>query len=101
MLPFCKKAAAVEPGRIVDVGWIMDTDRAGFIWEGPRKLTRPTGRTTHAKGVSVCPAVIDHEARIFEVPCPVDIALRWAPAGPNKDEPAFVTITKDMSTVRP
>ncbi len=98
MLPFCKKSPANEPGRIVDVGWVLDTDRAGFIWEGPRKLTRPTGRTTHAKGVSVCPAVIDHEARIFEVPCPVDINLRWAP---NGEEPAFVTLNKDMSTIRP
>lgn len=98
MFAFCKKSATAEPGRIVDVGWVMDAERAGFIWEGPRKLTRPPGRTTHAKGVSVCPAVIDHESRIFEVPCPVDIVLRYQP---NGDEPAFVTVNKDQSTIRP
>jgi len=29
----------------------------------------------HAKAVNYCPAVLDHEARMFEVPCPVDVRL--------------------------
>ena len=98
MFAFCKKSEEKEPGRIVDVGWVLDAEKGGFIWDAPRKLTRPTGRTMHAKGVSVCPAVIDHESRIYEVPCPIDIALRWQPKG---DEPAFVTLSQEQSSIRP
>lgn len=97
MFSFCKKPEGAEPGRIVDVGWILDTERAGLIWEAPRKLSRPTGRTTHAKGVSVCPAVNDHEARVYEVPCPVDIALRYSPKG---EEPAVLHLSGDQSSIR-
>lgn len=99
MFSFFKKPTNETPSsnRVVDVGWLIDTANASLIWEAPRKLTRPTGRTNHAKGVSVCPAVVDHEARMFEVPCPFDVALRYKP---NGDEPAVVNLSGDQSTIR-
>ena len=75
MFSFCKKSEAESPSRVADVGWIINVKEAAFIWEAPRKITRPSGRTQHAKGVSVCPAAVDHDARLFEIPCPVDLHL--------------------------
>lgn len=98
MFSFCKKKEEAAPARVVDVGWILDTEKAGFIWEAPRKLSRPTGKATHAKGVSFCPAVNDHEARIFEVPCPIDIALRYTT---NGEEPGLINLAGDQSSIRP
>ena len=98
MFAFCKKPEGKEPSRVVDVGWLLDSEKATFIWDAPRRLSRPTGRTTHAKGVSVCPAVVDHEARIFEVPCPIDIQLRYKP---NGDEPAVIDLAGEQSSIRP
>lgn len=97
MFAFCKKPEGKEPGRVVDVGWLLDSEKATFIWDSPRKLSRPTGRTTHAKGVSFCPAVVDHEARIVEIPCPIDIQLRYKPSG---DEPAVIDLAGDQSSIR-
>ena len=86
MFSFCKKSEETPASRVVDVGWLLDTEKGAMIWDAPRKMSRPTGRTTHAKGVSVCPAVTDHELRLFEVTCPVDIQLRYKP---NGEEPGL------------
>ncbi|MFM9889589.1 MAG: hypothetical protein ACKVOE_02940 [Rickettsiales bacterium] len=97
MFSFCKKPEGAGDNRVVDVGWVLDTERAGFIWDAPRKLTKPTGKTTHAKGVNYCPAVVDHEARLFEVTSPVEIMLRFDGSGP---EPAVKMLAGDQSTIR-
>ena len=65
-------------GRVVDVGWLLDTDKARFIWEEPRRVRRDTPAASHAKSVNYCPAVLEHEARLFEVTCPIDLRLRLA-----------------------
>ena len=60
-----------------DIGWLIDPEwEAGFIWDAPRKLSRPEARTNHSKGVSICPAINDHEARLVELVSPIDIHLR-------------------------
>lgn len=84
----------------VDVGWLIDPDwEANFIWAAPHKLPRPEARTSHAKGVSVCPAITDHEARLVEITAPIDIRLRL---GRNpKGEPFLITVDGDASSVRP
>jgi hypothetical protein len=85
---------------VVDVGWIIDPSwEAHFIWDAPRKLTRPDARTNHAKGVSICPAINDYEARITEVTCPIDLHLRIG--RDQKGESAIIAIDGDMSTIRP
>lgn len=98
MFSFCKRDDDKETSRVVEVGWVLDTDKAGFIWETPRKLTRPTGKTAHPKGVSLCPAVHDHDARIYEIPCPIDIDLGFRFEG---DKPVLTNLAGDKSNVRP
>ena len=101
MFSFCKRkdvSADADTAKLTtEVGWVVDTSKAGFIWEAPRRLTRLSGRTTHAKGVSVCPAANDHDARIWEVPCPIDLHIRFV----MKDgEPGIATIEGDQASIR-
>ena len=98
MFSFCKKPDESEStSRMVDVGWLIDTDKASMIWDGPRKITRQSGRSTHAKGLSVCPGVVDHDARLFEVPCPVDINIGYRL---ENDQPMLVNLAGEQSTIR-
>lgn len=69
--------AAPDRRRVVEVGWLLQTQKAGFIWEAPRQFTRLDPAPQHAKSVQMCPAVLDFEARTFEVPCPLDLHLRF------------------------
>ena len=86
--------------RIVDVGWVIDPAReASFIWDAPHKLSVPEGHTVHAKGISNCPAVTDHEARLFEVACPIDIKLRFFRDA--QGNPSMAGIDGDQSSIRP
>ena len=86
--------------RITDVGWVIDPAReASLIWDAPHKLSLPEGRTSHAKGLSNCPAVADHEARLFEVSCPIDIKLRFFRDA--QGNPSMAGIDGDQSSIRP
>jgi hypothetical protein len=67
-----------ERRRVVEVGWMVDADKAGFIYEAPRQYQRNAPKPASTKAVGYCPAVLDYEARIFEVPCPFDLHLRLA-----------------------
>jgi hypothetical protein len=99
MFSFAKSDEGPAAG-IVDVGWVIDPEWEGtFIWDAPRKLPRPESRTNHAKGVSICPAINDHEARLVELTCPIDIHLRLA--RDQKGEYGVIAIDGDMSSVRP
>jgi len=105
MLEFLKarlpslKAPAMS--RTVDVGWTLDTDKAGFIWDAPTRLSRGAEpRPKHAKAVTFCPAVIDHENRMFQVNCPIDIQLRIKIDEKTK-QPTLSSTAGDQSTVRP
>ncbi|MBA2589117.1 MAG: hypothetical protein H0U98_10915 [Alphaproteobacteria bacterium] len=93
-------AGKQKKSNAVDVGWVIDPAReASFIWDAPRRLTRPEGRTAHAKGLSNCPAVTDHESRLFEIACPIDIKLRFfRDANGN---PSMAAVDGDQSTIRP
>lgn len=70
------------PSRFCEVGWLVDSDKAGLIYGAPRPLGRrpePAGRPggePNPKSVERCPALLDLEAKTFEVPCPVDLGLR-------------------------
>jgi hypothetical protein len=99
MLEFLKQKIP-QRSRMVDVGWLIKADKAGFIWDSPRKLSLDHPGSKHAKAVNYCPAVVDHEARIFEVPCPIDLHLRFS--WPDKSKsPGIVNVAGDRSTVRP
>jgi len=66
--------------RVCEVGWLVDAESAGFIYAAPRPLARARDADASIsdpspKGVNVCPAVIDVEAKTFVVTCPVDLNL--------------------------
>lgn len=95
---FNKAAKPAEAGRPVEVGWFLDTDKSTFIWDEPRRLKRDDPAPNHAKAVSYCPAVLDHEARLFEIPCPIDARLGFRRN--DKGEPQIVNLDGDQSTIR-
>lgn len=84
--------------RVVEVGFVLDTEKAGFIWEAPRPCRRNDSQVQHAKSVGVCPAVLDFEARLFEVPCPIDVHLRFKMD--DKGQPQLVNVAGDKSPIR-
>ena len=100
MLQFLKTTLPIA-SRTVDVGWTLDTDKAGFIWQAPQRLSRSDEpRPKHAKAVAFCPAVVDHESRIFEVTCPIDVQLRIRIDEKTK-RPTVGSTAGDMATIRP
>jgi hypothetical protein len=93
-------ARAPGKSRITEVGWVIDPSReATFIWDAPHKLSQAEGHTTHAKGLSNCPAMTDHEARLFEVTCPIDIKLRFFRDA--QGNPSMASLDGDQSSIRP
>jgi hypothetical protein len=69
--------APPQRGRIVDVGWALRQSKGNFIWEAPRPVLAKAPRSGHAKILSVCPAMVDHESRLVEVLCPIDARIRF------------------------
>ena len=67
---------AAERRRVVEIGWMIDAEKAGFIYDAPRFYQRNAPKSVSTKGVGLCPAVLDYESRIVEVPCPFDVHLR-------------------------
>jgi hypothetical protein len=98
MLAFLRRKAGAL-ARTAEVGWIIDADKAGFIWAAPQKLSRHEVPGRHAKSVRFCPAMLDHEARLVEVTCPIDLHLR---IGKNEQTgaPVLVNVAGDRSTIR-
>ncbi len=68
---------AVPRSRVVDVGWLLRHAKASFIWDAPRPVLNKGQRSAHAKAVSGCPAVVDHDSRLIEVACPIDARIRF------------------------
>ncbi len=86
--------------RTVDVGWVIDPAReATFIWDAPRKLGHAASSSAHAKSVANCPAVSDHEARLIEITCPIDIKLRFFRDA--QGNPSMAAIDGEQSSIRP
>ncbi len=99
MFSFCKRKEEEAGGKqTTQVGWIINAPSSGFIWDEPRKLTRIDGRSQHAKGVSLCPAANDHDARLIEIACPYDLHLGLR-KGKN-GEPELVSLDGPQSTLR-
>jgi hypothetical protein len=93
-----KIRASKRLSRIVDVGWLLEDPTAGFIYDAPRAVSRNDAPPKHAKSVAYCPAVLDHEARLFEVPCPFDLEIGCV--RDDKGRPALRNLAGDMSAVR-
>jgi hypothetical protein len=92
------KRAHAALARQAEVGWIIDAEKAGFIWAEPTRVRTEESDQTHAKSLRVCPAMLDHEARLFEVACPIDLRVKLA-----KDDTGQLTLVNtagDQSTIR-
>lgn len=85
--------------RPVEVGWVLQTEKAGFIWPSPQPVRRGDEPPRHAKAAGRCPAVIDHESRLLEVTCPFDLHLRFA--FNEKEEPAIYDAAAEHSGFNP
>lgn len=96
---FRRPPRASSSKHVVEVGWLLQTDDASFIWDAPRALKRPEPLPVHAKSVAFCPAVVDYETRLFEVPCPFDLQLRIGLD--EKGEPTLTDLAGDQSTMTP
>jgi hypothetical protein len=83
--------------RLVEVGWFLDNSSAQFIWDAPRRVTRARPERRHAKSLSQCPAVTDMDARLFEVRCPIDLAIGFKL---EDDKPVLRNLAGDQSTIR-
>ena len=92
------KRAHAALARQAEVGWIIDTEKAGFIWAEPTRVRTEESDQTHAKSLRVCPAMLDHEARLFEVACPIDLRVKLAKD--DKGQLTLVNMAGDQSTVR-
>lgn len=84
--------------RIVDVGWLLDTEKARFIWPEPRRVTLDNPPPRHAKAAGHCPAVAEHEARMFEMLCPIDVRLGFKRG--ERGEPQLVNLDSDAASIR-
>jgi len=99
MLETLKRTAGSLAKRrgVVKVGWLLQADKAGFIWEAPRRFSRDLPAAASAKSVQNCPAVLEYEASFFEIPCPIDAHLRVVLEG---DKPHLINVDGEHSTVR-
>lgn len=68
---------SVPGGRIVDIGWSLRQPNASLIWSAPRPALTKAPRAAHAKSLTYCPAMLDHESRLIEVACPIDAHIRF------------------------
>jgi hypothetical protein len=86
-----------EKKNVAEVGWLLQTDHASFIWPDPAPVGRTAEVSEHAKALGFCPAVIDHEVRLFQVACPFDLRLKVR--FNEKEEAVLVDVNGDKSSV--
>ena len=65
-----------ERRRVVEVGWVVDANKSGVVFEAPQPFQRRAPSPPSAKAVGYCPAVLDYESRHVEILCPVDMRIR-------------------------
>ncbi len=88
----------VPRGRVVDVGWALRHAKTGFIWEAPRPVLQKAPRAAHAKALTYCPAMLDHESRLVEVVCPIDAHIRFKRDAQGR--PTLENVLGDASPIR-
>ncbi len=82
----------------VQVGWLLDNDKAGIIFEPPERVRSVEMSKTHAKSASRCPAIINLESRHFVIKCPFDLHLKFVR---NKDGvPGLRNMLGEKSPIR-
>ncbi len=82
----------------VQVGWFLNTQKAGIVYFPPERVRSAEMNKTHAKSASRCPAVINMESRYFMIRCPFDLNLEFVR---DKDgRPAMRNLNGDKSGIR-
>lgn len=94
----CPAWAKAGEGRAVDIGWILDAEKATFIWPEPQRSKRNDPPPVHAKSVQHCPAVLEHESRMFEIGSPIDVRIGFR--RDDKGAPVMYNADGDASTIR-
>ncbi|MEQ9696126.1 hypothetical protein [Shimia sp. SDUM112013] len=62
----------------VSVGWFfLEGTNAKVIYDSPKRVRTSDRSAPHAKSASRCPAVLNFESRLFEIKCPVDVAVSF------------------------
>ncbi|MEO1328086.1 MAG: hypothetical protein AAFW46_00325 [Pseudomonadota bacterium] len=93
---------AVDPGvrpGPVKIGWLLDSDRGGVVFDDPERVRSVELNRDHAKSASRCPAVINVESRYFQVKCPFDMRLKLKRGEDGKY--GLANLLGDKSPVRP
>lgn len=82
----------------VQVGWFLNEQKGGIIYDPPERVRSAALNKEHAKSASRCPAVINLESRYFAVRCPFDINVGFAR---DKDgKPVLRNLSGAKSAVR-
>ncbi|WP_156437722.1 MULTISPECIES: hypothetical protein [unclassified Sphingomonas] len=92
------KRKDMAPKRAEVVGWVLDTSKAQFLWDDPRRAAETGGSRQHAKSVGNCPAVNDFNSRLWEVATPFDLRLGFARDAGGR--PTLIDLDGDQSAVR-
>lgn len=94
-----ENTVGTEPSKApVQVGWFLNTKKAGVLYFPPERVRSADMNKTHAKSASRCPAVINLESRYFMIRCPFDLNLEFVR---DKDgRPAMRNLNGDMSGIR-
>lgn len=96
--------------RFLEVGWLLDKVKAAFIWDAPAPVDLPSLDNPSAKAVTACPAILQHEARLFAIPCPIDcqVSIVTDASGKihfrndlGKDSPINVEYLQNMMMLMP
>ena len=82
----------------VRVGWLLDNEKAGVVFQPPERVRSVEMSKTHAKSASRCPAIINLESRYFAIKCPFDMKLRFARSKDGK--PGIRNMLGEKSPVR-
>ena len=61
----------------VKVGWLLNEERGGVIYDAPAKVRSAEVNQRHAKSAARCPAILNLESRYVEVTCPFDLHLAF------------------------
>ena len=82
----------------MQVGWFLNTRKAGIVYFPPERVRSADKNKSHAKSASRCPAVINLESRYFVVRCPFDLNIEFVR---DKDgRPGLRNLNGDMSGIR-
>ncbi|MFT4699906.1 MAG: hypothetical protein ACI9ND_001048 [Yoonia sp.] len=82
----------------VQVGWFLNTQKGGVIYDPPTRVRSADLNRKHAKSASRCPAVINLESRYFAIKCPFDIHIGFTR---DKDgKPVLRNLAGEASPIR-